>query len=57
MVLGLLGLVASCILLVTHVHWNMRALQWGLRRQWFQHWGHLSDTIVVSQNAAATVIW
>ncbi|KAJ1209615.1 hypothetical protein NDU88_004989 [Pleurodeles waltl] len=32
-VLRLLGLFASCILLVTHARWHMRALQWCLCRQ------------------------
>ncbi|KAJ1135528.1 hypothetical protein NDU88_001967 [Pleurodeles waltl] len=56
-VLRLLGLFASCILLVTHAHWHMRALQWCLRRQWFQHKGDLRDSIKISRDAVADLHW
>ncbi|KAJ1176911.1 hypothetical protein NDU88_002178 [Pleurodeles waltl] len=47
----------SCILLVTHAHWHMRALQWCLRRQWFQHKGDLRDSIKISKEAVADLHW
>ena len=31
--LRLLGLIASCILLVNHARWHMHSLQWDLKSQ------------------------
>ncbi|KAJ1156603.1 hypothetical protein NDU88_009321 [Pleurodeles waltl] len=56
-VLRLLGLFASCILLVTHARWHMRALQWCLRRQWSQHRGDLEGTVKISRDAAVDLKW
>ncbi|KAJ1116790.1 hypothetical protein NDU88_004996 [Pleurodeles waltl] len=56
-VLRLLGLFASCILLVTHARWHMRALQWCLRRQWSQHKGDLEGTVKISRDAAVDLKW
>ncbi|KAJ1087084.1 hypothetical protein NDU88_000278 [Pleurodeles waltl] len=56
-VLRLLGLFASCILLVTHACWHMRALQWCLRRQWFQHRGDLAESINISRDTTADLQW
>ncbi|KAJ1184986.1 hypothetical protein NDU88_001782 [Pleurodeles waltl] len=56
-VLRLLGLFASCILLVTHARWHMRALQWCLRRQWFQHRGDLRESIRIFRDTAADLRW
>ncbi|KAJ1204852.1 hypothetical protein NDU88_000290 [Pleurodeles waltl] len=56
-VLRLLGLFASCILLVTHARWHMRALQWCLRRQWSQHKGDLEGTVKISRDAAVDLRW
>ena len=33
MTLRLLGLMASCILLVNHARWHMQTLQWDLKSQ------------------------
>ncbi|KAJ1184897.1 hypothetical protein NDU88_001694 [Pleurodeles waltl] len=54
---SLLGLFASCILLVTHAHWHMRSIQWCIRRQWFQHKGDLEESIKISRDAAADLQW
>ncbi|KAJ1124818.1 hypothetical protein NDU88_003267 [Pleurodeles waltl] len=56
-VLRLLGLFASCILLVTHARWHMRALQWCLRRQWSQHRGDLEGSVRISRDAATDLKW
>ncbi|KAJ1112338.1 hypothetical protein NDU88_000606 [Pleurodeles waltl] len=56
-VLRLLGLFASCILLVTHARWHMRALQWCLRRQWSQHKGDLEGAVKISRDAAVDLKW
>ncbi|KAJ1109751.1 hypothetical protein NDU88_007110 [Pleurodeles waltl] len=56
-VLRLLGLFASCILLVTHARWHMRALQWCLRKQWSQHKGDLEGSVRISGDAAADLKW
>ncbi|KAJ1180645.1 hypothetical protein NDU88_005865 [Pleurodeles waltl] len=56
-VLCLLGLFASCILLVTHARWHMRALQWCLRRQWSQHKGDLEGAVKISRDAAVDLKW
>ncbi|KAJ1196926.1 hypothetical protein NDU88_000789 [Pleurodeles waltl] len=56
-VLRLLGLFASCILLVTHACWHMRALQWCVRRQWFQHKGDLEDSITITRDTAVDLQW
>ncbi|XP_078520251.1 uncharacterized protein LOC144785006 [Lissotriton helveticus] len=56
-VLSLLGLMASCILLVNHARWHMRALQWCLRRQWYQHNGDLRESVRISREAAADLSW
>ncbi|KAJ1086510.1 hypothetical protein NDU88_006626 [Pleurodeles waltl] len=56
-VLRLLGLYASCILLVTHACWHMRALQWCVRRQWFQHKGDLEDSITITSDTVVDLQW
>ncbi|KAJ1125086.1 hypothetical protein NDU88_003524 [Pleurodeles waltl] len=56
-VLRLLGLFASCILLVTHACWHMRALQWCLRKQWSQHKGDLEGSVKISIDAATDLKW
>ncbi|KAJ1085596.1 hypothetical protein NDU88_005726 [Pleurodeles waltl] len=56
-VFRLLGLFASCILLVTHARWHMRALQWCLRRQWSQHKGDLEGVVKISRDAAVDLKW
>ncbi|KAJ1135717.1 hypothetical protein NDU88_002152 [Pleurodeles waltl] len=56
-VLRLLGLFASCILLVTHARWHMRALQWCLWKQWSQHKGDLEGSVRISGDAAADLKW
>ncbi|KAJ1137758.1 hypothetical protein NDU88_004154 [Pleurodeles waltl] len=56
-VLRLLGLFASCILLVTHARWHMRALQWCLRRQWSQHKGDIEGSVKISRDAATDLKW
>ncbi|KAJ1126444.1 hypothetical protein NDU88_004851 [Pleurodeles waltl] len=56
-VLRLLGLFASCILLVTHARWHMRALQWCLRKQWFHHRGDLKESITIFRYTAADLRW
>ncbi|KAJ1202338.1 hypothetical protein NDU88_006138 [Pleurodeles waltl] len=56
-VLCLLGLFASCILLVTHARWHMRALQWCLRRHWSQHKGDLEGAVKISRDAAVDLKW
>ncbi|KAJ1165465.1 hypothetical protein NDU88_005893 [Pleurodeles waltl] len=56
-VLRLLGLFASCILLVTHARWHMRALQWCVRRQWFQHKGDLEESVTITRDSAVDLQW
>mgnify|MGYP002804394544 CR=1 FL=1 len=48
----LLGLMASCIILVKHARWYMRALQWDLKFLWQQHQGNLSDHVQISEQTA-----
>ncbi|XP_078497067.1 uncharacterized protein LOC144753171 [Lissotriton helveticus] len=55
--LRLLGLMASCILLVHHARWRMRALQWDLKFQWAQHQGNLSDHVLISEGTARQLQW
>ena len=52
-----LGLIASCILLLEHARWHMRALQWDLKSQWAQHQGDPSETIQVSEETAKDLQW
>lgn len=52
-VLRLLGLFASCILLVSHARWHIRALHWCLHRPWFQRNGDLRESITISRDTAA----
>ncbi|KAJ1112426.1 hypothetical protein NDU88_000690 [Pleurodeles waltl] len=56
-VLCLLGLFASCILLIAHARWHMTALQWCLRKQWFQHKGDLEEFITIYRDAAKDLRW
>ncbi|KAJ1187211.1 hypothetical protein NDU88_003990 [Pleurodeles waltl] len=56
-VLRLLGLFASCILLVTHARWHMRTLQWCLRKQWSQHKGDLQGLVRISRDSATDLKW
>ncbi|KAJ1198714.1 hypothetical protein NDU88_002553 [Pleurodeles waltl] len=55
--LRLLGLMASCILLVKHARWCMRALQWDLKFQWAQHQGNLTDVVQISERTAEDLQW
>ncbi|KAJ1093251.1 hypothetical protein NDU88_006356 [Pleurodeles waltl] len=55
--LKLLGLMASCILLVKHARWRMRALQWDLKFQWAQHQGNLTDVVQISERTAEDLQW
>ncbi|KAJ1198544.1 hypothetical protein NDU88_002383 [Pleurodeles waltl] len=55
--LRLLGLLASCILLVTHARWHMWALRWDLKFQWAQHQGNLSDMVQISEGTAKDLQW
>ncbi|KAJ1117822.1 hypothetical protein NDU88_006018 [Pleurodeles waltl] len=57
MTLGLLGLMASCILLLQKARWHMRALQLDLKFQWVQHQGRLSDKVQISEETAKDLQW
>mgnify|MGYP002804845183 CR=1 FL=1 len=52
LILRLLSLLASCMLLVTHVRWNIKAMQWDLKSQWAEHQGNLSDLVQISEETA-----
>ena len=55
--LRLLGLIASCILLMRHARWHMRALQWDVKSQWQQHQGNFSETVQISKDTAKDLQW
>ncbi|KAJ1211174.1 hypothetical protein NDU88_006535 [Pleurodeles waltl] len=55
--LRLLGLMASCILLVKHAKWHMRDLQWDRKFQWAQHQENLTDMVQISGGTVKDLQW